>query len=90
MSNQEWAPVTFEHCDHVKDPSITERSRSRLGDRLIPGFGSNFQQGRVSNNNIYFTALVDTAAWGANWRRRWRGATNGDIYVVKTVGFLRG
>lgn len=33
------------------------------GDELTPGFGSNFHTGRVSNN-IYFTALVDTAAWG--------------------------
>ena len=34
------------------------------GDELVPGYGSNFQEGRVSNH-IYFTALVDTAAWGA-------------------------
>ena len=65
MSNQEWTPVTFEHCDHVKGPFYHgTKSVLKLGDELIPGFGSNFQQGRVSNN-IYFTARVDTAAWGA-------------------------
>ena len=83
MSNQEWTPVTFEHCDHVTGPFYHgTKSVLKLGDELIPGFGSNFQQGRVSNN-IYFTALVDTAAWGAELEG---SAERGHIYIVEPLG----
>ncbi len=87
MSNQEWTPVTFEHCDHVEGPFYhgTE-SALKLGDVLIPGFGSNFQEGRVSNN-IYFTALVDTAAWGAELATALAGSEErGHIYIVEPLG----
>ena len=63
MSNQDWTPVTLEHYDHVDGPFYHEtKSVLKPGDELMPGSGSNFQERRVSNN-IYFTALVDTAVW---------------------------
>lgn len=57
-----------------------------MGDELVPGHGSNFQAGRVSNN-VYFTALVDTAAWGAELATALAGdGTRGRIYVVEPLG----
>ena len=87
MSNQEWTPVTFEHFDHIEGPFYHgTKSVLKLGDELIPGFGSNFQEGRVSNN-IYFTALVDTAAWGAELATALAGSEErGNIYIVEPVG----
>ena len=87
MSNLEWIPVTFEHCDHVGGPFYHgTKSALKLGDELIPGFGSNFQEGRVSNN-IYFTGLVDTAAWGAELATALAGSEErGHIYIVEPLG----
>ena len=87
MSNQEWTPVTFEHCDHISGPFYHgTKSVLKPGDELIPGFGSNFQEARVSNN-IYFTALVDTAAWGAELATALAGSGGrGHIYVVEPTG----
>ena len=52
----------------------------------VPGHGSNFQDGRVSKN-IYFTALVDTAAWGAELATALAGISErGHIYVVEPLG----
>jgi hypothetical protein len=83
MSNQEWTPVTFEHCNHIEGPFYHgTKSVLNPGDELIPGFGSNFQEARVSKN-IYFTALVDTAAWGAELAG---SKERGHIYVVEPLG----
>jgi hypothetical protein len=57
-----------------------------VGDELVPGFGSNFQEGRVSNH-VYFTALLETAAWGAELATALAGARErGRIYVVEPLG----
>ena len=57
-----------------------------VGDELVPGHGSNFQEGRVSNH-VYFTALVDTAAWGAELATALAGSgERGRIYVVEPLG----
>ena len=87
MSNLEWTPVTFEHCDHVKGPFYHgTKSVIKLGAELIAGFVSNFQENRVSNY-IYFTALVDTAAWGAELATALAGSEErGHIYVVEPLG----
>ena len=82
-----YTPVTFEHCDHIEGPFYHgTKSELEVGDELVPGHGSNFHAGRVSNN-IYFTALVDTAIWGAELATA--GAGNGErghIYVVEPTG----
>ncbi len=87
MGNQEWTPVTLEHCDHVEGPFYHgTKSVLTLGDELIPGFGSNFQERRISNS-IYFTALLDTAAWGAELATALAGIEDrGHIYVVEPLG----
>ena len=87
MSQEDWTPVTFENCDRVAGPFYHgTQSVLDVGDELVPGFGSNFQEGRVSNN-IYFSALVDTAAWGAELATALAGCEGrGHIYIVEPMG----
>jgi hypothetical protein len=86
-SDSTWVPVTYEHCAHVSGPFFHgTRSALAVGDELVPGFGSNFQAGRVSNN-IYFSGLVETAAWGAELATALAGSEErGYIYVVEPQG----
>lgn len=87
VGEQEWTPVTFENCERVTGPFYHgTKSTLKVGDELVPGYGSNFQDGRVSNN-IYFTALVDTAAWGAEMATALAGTEErGHIYIVEPLG----
>jgi rifampin ADP-ribosylating transferase len=80
-------PVTYERCAHVAGPFYHGTKHAlAVGDELVPGHGSNFQEGRVSNH-IYFTALVDTAAWGAELATALAGSgERGHIYVVEPRG----
>jgi hypothetical protein len=80
-------PVTYQHCEHVTGPFLHgTKAVLHPGDELVAGYGSNFQQDRVSNN-IYFTALVSTAAWGAQLAAALSGsAERGHIYVVEPLG----
>jgi hypothetical protein len=80
-------PVTYDSYHHVAGPFFHgTKSVMVAGDELIPGFESNFQAGRISNN-IYFTSLVGTAAWGAQLSAALTGSTErGHIYVVEPVG----
>ncbi len=76
-------PVTFEHCDHVEGPFYHgTKADLTTGDLLIPGHGSNFEAGRVSNN-IYFSATLDAAIWGAELAK---GEGAGRIYVIEPTG----
>jgi rifampin ADP-ribosylating transferase len=80
-------PVTYDSCAHIAGPFYHgTKSALETGDELVAGYGSNFQAGRVSNN-IYFTALVETAAWGAELATALAGiAERGHIYVVEPLG----
>jgi rifampin ADP-ribosylating transferase len=53
-----------------------------VGDMLVPGRQSNFEQGRVMNY-VYFTATLDAAAWGAELAT---GPGRGRIYIVEPMG----
>jgi rifampin ADP-ribosylating transferase len=55
-----------------------------VGDLLIPGRGSNYEEGRTSNH-IYVTATLDAATWGAELAA---GEGRGHIYIVKPTGTL--
>jgi rifampin ADP-ribosylating transferase len=78
-----YVPVTFEQCDHVQGPFFHGTKASlEVGDLLVPGYGSNFQDGRVSNN-IYFSGTLDAAVWGAELAR---GEGVGRIYAVEPTG----
>jgi len=52
------------------------------GDELLPGFGSNYEDGRVANN-VYFSETLDAAAWGAELAT---GEGKPRIYVVEPTG----
>ena len=79
--------VTFDDHAGIDGPFYHgTKATLEVGTELVPGFGSNFQAGRVSNN-IYFTALVDTAAWGAELASALAGSPDrGHIYVVEPLG----
>lgn len=78
-----YVPVTFEHCDHVPGPFYHgTKAALGVGDVLVPGYGSNFEEGRVSNN-IYFSATLDAATWGAELAA---GEGEGHIYEVEPTG----
>jgi rifampin ADP-ribosylating transferase len=80
-------PVTYENCEHVAGPFFHgTKAAVAVGDDLVPGFGSNFQERRVLNN-IYFTAIVETAVWGAELATALAGVEGrGHIYVVEPSG----
>lgn len=87
MDDQEWIPVTHESCDHVEGPFYHgTKSSLAVGELLVAGRASNFEDGRVSNN-IYFTAVLDTAVWGAELATTLAGLEGpGHIYVVEPMG----
>jgi rifampin ADP-ribosylating transferase len=74
-------PVPFE----VYEPGVYlhgTKARLAVGDRLVPGRSSNFEDGRVMNH-VYFTATLDAAVWGAELAA---GEGRGHIYVVEPEG----
>jgi rifampin ADP-ribosylating transferase len=82
-----YIPVTYETCDRIKGPFFHgTKAVLQVGDELVAGYGSNFQEGRISNN-IYFAALVETAAWGAQLATALAGLNGrGHIYRVEPLG----
>src|SRR6186997_2722726 len=74
-------PVPFE----VYQPGVYlhgTKADLALGDLLVPGRGSNFEEGRVMNH-VYFTATLDAAVWGAELAA---GQGRGRIYIVEPSG----
>ena len=55
-----------------------------VGDLLVPGRSSNFEEGRIMNN-VYVTETLDAATWGAELAQ---GGGRGRIYVVEPTGPL--
>jgi hypothetical protein len=80
-------PVTYERHDHIEGPFYHgTKALLAVGDELVAGHGSNFQDGRVMNH-VYFTSLVSTAAWGAELATALAGSRQrGHIYVVEPLG----
>jgi rifampin ADP-ribosylating transferase len=87
VSEDAYVPVTYEQCTHITGPFFHgTRFVLAAGQELVPGRNSNFHLGRVMNN-IYFTALVGTAAWGAELATALAGMTErGHIYIVEPLG----
>lgn len=85
-------PVTYDAYTHVEGPFFHgTKAAVEVGTELVPGFGSNYQDGRVSNH-IYFTGLIETAAWGAELATALDGIAldgageRGHVYVVEPLG----
>jgi rifampin ADP-ribosylating transferase len=87
LNDGSYVPVTYEDCKRISGPFFHgTKAAVEVGTELVPGYLSNFHEGRVSNN-IYFTALVDTAAWGAELATAMAGsAERGHIYEVEPLG----
>lgn len=83
----DYVPVTLDRCQHVAGPFFHGTNVALdPGDELVPGRGSNFQPGRVSNN-IYFSAVLETAVWGAELATALAGTgERGRIYEVEPLG----
>lgn len=84
---EDHTPVTYDTCTDVTGPFFHgTRHLLEIGTQLVAGRGSNFQEGRVSNH-LYFTALVETAAWGAELATALAGSDDrGHIWVVEPQG----
>ena len=80
-------PAGLEHWRHVEGPFFHgTRTAFEVGDELVPGFGSNFHEGRVSNN-VYFSAVLETAVWAAELSTALTGtAGRGHVYLVEPSG----
>ncbi|MCB0967211.1 MAG: NAD(+)--rifampin ADP-ribosyltransferase [Ilumatobacter sp.] len=86
-TDDDWVPVTFDDCGHVAGPFFHGTDREFvIGDRLLVGQRSNFESTRISNH-VYFSALVETAVWGAELATSLAGSDErGHIYVVEPTG----
>jgi rifampin ADP-ribosylating transferase len=74
-------PVAFE----VYEPGVYlhgTKADLAVGEMLVPGRESNFEDGRVMNH-VYFTATLDAAVWGAELAA---GEGRGRIYIVEPIG----
>lgn len=71
-------PVPF---DAYEDGVFLHGTKADLvvGELLVPGRESNFEEGRVMNY-VYFTSTLDAATWGAELAS---GEGRGRIYVVE-------
>ncbi len=55
-----------------------------VGDLLVAGYDSNFEEGRIANH-VYVTQTLDAATWGAELAA---GEGRGRIYIVEPTGAL--
>lgn len=80
-----WIPITYENCHLVRGPFYHGTAAVlAMGALLIPGFASNYQKGRISNN-IYFSCTV--ASLAAQMAAALVGvAGRGHVYIVEPTG----
>lgn len=80
-----WIPVTYENCHLIPGPFYHgTASVLAVGDLLVPGFASNYQKQRISNN-IYFSSTV--ASLAAQMAAALAGIEGrGHVYIVEPTG----
>lgn len=85
--DEDHVPVTFESCTHIEGPFFHgTKGAFCVGDRLVTGHPSNYQDGRISNH-VYFAALLEPAVWAAELATALAGSEErGRIYVVEPTG----
>ena len=78
--------MTYEQCDHVTGPFFHGTAAAlHIGADLVPGYRSNYQDRTL--NHLYFSALVETAVWGAELATALTGGSErGHVYVVEPSG----
>lgn len=53
-SNIAYVPVTWDRCDHIEGPFYHgTKYEVKVGGLLVPGHGSNYQEGRTSTNKKF-------------------------------------
>lgn len=87
MNDDEWIAVSHENCEQIVGPFYHgTKSNLVIGDLLLPGYRSNFEEGRVSNH-IYFSTKLEAAIWGAELAMSLSGLDGrGHIYIVQPTG----
>jgi rifampin ADP-ribosylating transferase len=82
-----YVPVTVENSEGVSGPFFHgTKALLHVGDDLVPGYASNFQQSRVSQN-IYFATRLETAVWGAELASALSASGEaGHVYLVEPLG----
>lgn len=84
MHEDQWVPVTHENCKHVLGPFYHgTKTAFVVGDLLSPGYPSNYEADRVSNN-LYFSANLEPAVWAAELAMSLANLEGrGHIYIVE-------
>lgn len=87
MNEDQWKPVTHENCKHVIGPFYHGTKVDLvIGALLSPGYPSNYEDSRVSNN-LYFSANLEPAIWGAELAMSLASLEGrGRIYIVEPTG----
>jgi rifampin ADP-ribosylating transferase len=87
MNNNEWIPISHENCEQVKGPFYHgTKANLVIGDLLVSGHPSNFEEGRISNH-LYFATHLEAAIWGAELAMALSGLDGrGHIYIVEPTG----
>ena len=80
-----WIATTFENCRSVSGPFYHgTAAQLETGDLVMPGFASNYQEGRISNH-VYFSSIV--AGLAAQMAAALTGAPGrGHVYLVEPTG----
>ena len=82
---KDFIPTTYENCDRIKGPFYHgTASALAVGDLLVPGFNSNYQKGRISNNIYFSTTVAGLAAELASALAGIEGP--GHVYIVEPTG----
>jgi rifampin ADP-ribosylating transferase len=86
-NSDEWTPITHKNCKDLRGPFYHGTKASLVvGDLLLPGQPSNYEEGRVSNH-IYFAADLEPAIWGAELAVSMSAREGcGHIYIVEPTG----
>lgn len=82
-----YVPVTYDNYDHITGPFYHGTNTAfREGELLVPGYPSNYHDGRTSNH-VYFAAILEPAIWGAELANALAGANGRElIYIVEPTG----
>jgi rifampin ADP-ribosylating transferase len=87
VGDSDYRSVSLDSCEHITGPFFHgTKAALQVGDEVVPGYGSNFHEGRISNN-VYFSAAIETAVWGAELATALAGIDErGHVYVVEPLG----